>query len=463
MCKKVLISMLMLGICMVGFSQTNTGNISNPKDAAKVAVENSQKELLDKMQRRLKDRNEPKPNKEFNKLTEAQQFLFKESLIDSVLKAKSHNLKDVFRKLCDKANMPTDFVYEGINLGEITYKTIESGKKQGQIDSTTLIVPVTFQTHTIAKEGVSNAKYTTTFKWEVKVKQDKKTGEYQIKDSVLVSSVATPVQFLNSDKRNMKDASLSAIVEWYENLPQTLDKQYAIQSVTAIRAMKVSPSDIKMDLPQGRTFTVSDVPAITISIDPYQFINESDKQLYTDPVASLTVAPVFNVTIDESNRNASVSVEYTEKGIAKPIFDKEKETRRNKADAVVAEFAQMLASYVASRDAGKKADIEGLFNSEDNVVEVSYLRKNGTERITTKPVQKYLSLLKGTDLNMVVDDVEVLNPNWDSVIYTVNQKFHSKPYSDNTIKKIHMTYDPAKGTYIINKLEVVPSSTKLID
>ena len=463
MCKKVLISMLMLGICMVGFSQTNTGNISNPKDAAKAAVENNQKELLGKMQRRLKDRNEPKPNKEFNKLTEAQQFLFKESLIDSVLKAKSHNLKDVFGKLCDKANMPADFIYEGVNIGSITYKTIESGKNQGQIDSTTLIVPVSFQAHTIAKDGVSNVKYMTTFKWEVKVKQDKKTREYQIKDPVLVSSVATPIQFLNSDKRDMKDAALSAIVEWYENLPQTLDKQYANQSVTAIKAMQVSPGDIKVDLPQGRTFTVSDVPAITIDIDPYQFINENDKSLYTNPVASLTIAPVFNVTVDESNKNASVSVEYTEKGIVKPILDNEKEMRRNKADAVVAEFAQKLASYVTSRDAGNKADIEGLFNSEGNEVEVSYLRQNGTERITTKPVQKYLSLLKGADLNMVVDDVEVLNPNWDSVIYTVNQKFHSKPYSDNTIKKIHMTYDPAKETYVINKVEVVPSSTKLID
>lgn len=448
---------------MVGFSQTNTGNTSNPKDAAKAAVETSQKELLDKMQRRLKDRNEPKPNKEFNKLTEAQQFLFKESLIDSVLKAKSHNLKDVFGKLCDKANMPTNFYYEGVSIGNITYKTIESGKNQGQIDSTTLIVPVSFQAHTIAKDGVSNVKYTVTFKWEVKVKLDKKTGEYQIKEPVLVSSVATPVQFLNSDKRDMKDAALSAIVEWYENLPQTLDKQYANQSVTAIKAMQVSPGDIKVDLPQGRTFTVSDVPAITIDIDPYQFINENDKSLYTNPVASLTIAPVFNVTVDESNKNASVSVEYTEKGIVKPILDNEKEMRRNKADAVVAEFAQKLASYVTSRDAGNKADIEGIFNSEGNEVEVSYLRQNGTERITTKPVQKYLSLLKGADLNMVVDDVEVLNPNWDSVIYTVNQKFHSKPYSDNTIKKIHMTYDPAKETYVINKVEVVPSSTKLID
>ena len=261
----------------------------------------------------------------------------------------------------------------------------------------------------------------------------------------------------------MKDAALSAIIEWYENLPQTLDKQYTNQSVTAIKAMQVSPEDIKMDLPQGRTFTVSAVPAITIDIDPYQFINENDKPLYTNPVASLTIAPVFNVTVDELNKNASVSVEYTEKGIAKPILDNEKEMRRNKANSVVAEFAQKLASYVASRDAGKNADIEELFNSDGNEVEVSYLRQNGTERITSKPVQKYLSLLKGADLNMVVDDVEVLNPNWDSLIYTVSQNFHSKPYSDNTIKRILMTYDSAKETYVINKVEVVPSSTKLIN
>ena len=71
------------------FSRTNEIENVNPKDLAKTVAEKSQKELLDKMQLRLKDRNEPNV-KFYKKMTEAQQFLYQENLIDSVLKAKSH-------------------------------------------------------------------------------------------------------------------------------------------------------------------------------------------------------------------------------------------------------------------------------------------------------------------------------------------------------------------------------------
>lgn len=445
---------------MVGFSQTTPVN-SKLRDEAKAAVDASQSGLLESLQRRLQSSNEKKVT-EFKKLTVSQQFLFNESLIDSVLKPETHSLNDVFKKLCKKENMPTDFSYEGVVINEnITGK---NEIRKDRIESTTVIIPVSFQSRTISKGGISDVKYATTFTWEVKIKYIK--GGYEVQNPQLVSSVATPILFLNSERNSMREAARKAIVEWYENLPQTLDKQYANQSITAIKAMQVSPEAIKIDVPQGRTFTVSAVPAIKIDIDPYQHIKEIGKplSLYTNPVASLEIAPEFKVTFDETNKNASVSVEYIGVIPKWPIPDDEKEMRRNKANSVVAEFAQKLASYVASRDAGKKDDIEGLFNSEGNEVEVSYLRLNGTERITTKPVQKYLSLLKGTDLNMVVDDdVEVLDPNWDSLIYTVSQEFHSKPYSDNTIKRIHMTYDSAKETYVINKVEVVPSSTKLIN
>lgn len=461
MCKKLFMAMLMLGVCMAGYSQTNT----DPMEVAKTAVEKSQMELLGKMERRLKDRNEPMP-KEFGKMTEAQQFLFQENLIDSVLKAKSHGLKDVFTKLCDKSNMPSDLIYEGVSFEDITYKTIESGKKQGQIDSTTLIVPMSFQTQTIAKEGLSNVKYNTTFNWEVKLKSNKKqdTGvDYQVSSTKLISSEAKLIEFLTSEKKSMKDAAINAIIEWYNNLPQTLDKQYSNKSVSAIKAMSVSSNEITMNLPQGRTFTVSDVPTIKIDIDPYQFINENEKQLYTDPVAYMTIAPVFNVSVDDTNNKANLSVQYKEKEFVKPILDREKESRRDIANAVVTNYTQMLATYVSSRDKGQKADIENLFNKEENLVEVSYLNKKGTEKITKKTAQKYLSLLKGSGLNVVINNIEVVNSNWDTLIYTVNQEYHSKNYNDYTQKRIYLTYDSLKGTYVINKVEVVPNSTKFTD
>lgn len=83
MYRKVLITALMLGIGVAGFSRTNEIENVNPKDLAKTVAEKSQKELLDKMQLRLKDRNEPNV-KFYKKMTEAQQFLYQENLIDSV-------------------------------------------------------------------------------------------------------------------------------------------------------------------------------------------------------------------------------------------------------------------------------------------------------------------------------------------------------------------------------------------
>ena len=472
MYRKVLITTLMLGICVAGFSQTNEVKNANPKELAKTVAENSQKELLDKMQRRLKDRNEPSVKFD-KKMIEAQQFLYQESLIDSVLKAKSHLLKDVFGKLCDKSNMPTNLVYEGININNIAYKLFETGKKQGQVDSTTLVVPVSFQAHSVAKDGISDVKYAITFNWEVKVKAEtektvidgKKTtqivGYVQNGTPTLVASVANPIKYLTSDKNDMKAAAQNAIIEWYAHLPQTLDKQYSEQSVSTIEAMNVSANDIVFNLPESQSFTITDIPTIKVDIDPYQFISDEDKPLYTEPAAYIIVAPVFNVTVDGSFKNADLSVSYVVKDIIKPIADKEKELRRSSANAVVAEFAKQLSTYVSSRDADQKTYIENMFETTESDIEVSHLPKRGSEKIKKESAQKYLSLLKGSSLNLLVDNVEIVNPNWDSLIYTVNQEYQSKSYSDYTQKRVYLTYDAARGTYVINKIEVVPNSTKI--
>lgn len=469
MYKKMLVATLMLGISLVGFSQTNEIKNADPKELAKTIVENNQKELLDKMKRRLNDRNEP--NVKFDK--EMTQFLYQENLIDSVLKAKSHRLKDVYKELCKKSNMPTDFVYEGINVNNIEYKSFETGKKQGQVDSTTLVVPVSFQAHTIAKDGVSDVKFDVTFNWELRVKaktqkivvDGKKTDmivDYIQKGKpTYVSSVVTPIKFLSSDMSNMKKTAQDAVIEWYANLPKTLDSKYVEQSSSDIKAMSVSPSDIVFDLPKSQNFTITEVPTIKVEIDPYKIISDEDRSLYTAPKAYIIVAPVFNVSVDDSFKNAELTVSYVLKDTIKPIADKEKQLRRSAANAVVEEFAKQLSAYVSSRDAEQKTYIENMFETTKSDVEVSHLPKHGSEKIKKESAQKYLSLLNGSSLNFVVDSIEVKDSNWGSLVYTISQKYQSESYSDYTQKQIYMTYDAAKGTYVINKIKVIPNSTKL--
>ena len=464
--KKVLLSILMLGISMVGFSQTIPENQADAKDVARSKIEEHQNDLLTRMKNWLNDGSGRKI-KDFNGLKgdDAQQFLFDEALIDTVLEAKSHHLKDVFKEMCRKENRPTQFDFEQmhINVNDIAYGILK--KKQGQVDSTKIIVPVSFQAHTVAMEGESNVKYLVMFNWEVEVKKDKKTGKYSAKNHTLVSSKATSVQFLDSDKREMKTAVQNAIAEWYQNIPQTLDQKYVDQAISPIEAIPVSREEISVKLPKSRDIgEVRGPKIITIAIDPKPQI-EGNEQLYSNPQAFLKVTPVFAVSVDKSNKKANInSVRYETETIW-PKTDAMKVELKNKADAVVEEFAQRLSSYVSERDAEKKAEIEELFNVEGNEVEVSYLRQNGTERITKKPVQKYLSLLKGSDLKIVVDKdkAEVLDANFQSLEYTVNQEFHSKPYSDHTQKTIYLTYDQEKDTFVIDKITVVRNSTELID
>ena len=198
-----------------------------------------------------------------------------------------------------------------------------------------------------------------------------------------------------------------------------------------------------------------------MEIDPYKIISDEDRSLYTAPKAYIIVAPVFNVSVDDSFKNAELTVSYVLKDTIKPIADKEKQLRRSAANAVVEEFAKQLSAYVSSRDAEQKTYIENMFETTKSDVEVSHLPKHGSEKIKKESAQKYLSLLNGSSLNFVVDSIEVKDSNWGSLVYTISQKYQSDSYSDYTQKQIYMTYDAAKGTYVINKIKVIPNSTKL--
>lgn len=444
MLKKLFITSLLVGASVLGFAQDPS---AETKASAKTVVENSQNEMLKKMYLKLKGGKEKVkfPNKFI-----AQQFLFQENLIDTLLVAKSHGLKDVFKKLCSKTNIPTEFTFEEINAGSINYKIFSEGKKQGQADTNVVIVPISFQTHTIAKDNVSDVKYKVTIKWEVK-------GE----KATPVSSSAEPINYLTSERMAMLNAAKAKIREWYANLPQTLDKQYSEQSISEIQPVTVTADDIKADLPAGQNFTINNVKDVVINIDPYQFISESDKNLYTNPSASLTITPSFIVTVDDSFKNADIKVEYSAKEPVKPTSDKEKVARRDAAESTISKLAQELSSYVSVRNAEQKERVENLFNSKESNIEVSYLRQNGTERINTKTADKYLSLLKGSSLNFIDHSIELQDPNWETLVVVVNQDFKSKAYSDYTQKKVYLTYDDENKTYIIDKIEVVPNSTKI--
>lgn len=468
MYKKVIFTALMLGVCVMGVAQTQTG--INQNEMAETTVLNSHKSMLENMQLRLNDR-QAKVKVDFGNAKNDSQFLYQPELVDSMLKVLP-TLDKVYKKLCNKDNVPTNFQFEEIVSGEVSYKTIESGKNQGGIDSSVYIVPISFQAHTVSKDGASDVKYAITFEWEIKskVKNAKvKEGDETLNEinfilgrPKLLSSKAEPINFLRSDQERMMKVAKEGIVSWYANLPEALDEQYAKQSVSPVQGMTVKSDEVKMTMPASRNFKVNDVPQIKVDIDPYQFISESDRQLYTDPVAYMIIAPEFNISIDNNLEDVEeLGVAYTVKEIVKPVPDAMKELRRNAVQAMFEDFAGNLSNYVASNDKSLKSELENMFVTPDSEVEVSFLPKNGTEKIYDRTAQKYLARLKGNLLNVSVERVIVEDSNWESIIYLVGQEYSSNTYSDCTQKQIHFKYDASNNKYSIEKISVVPGSTRI--
>lgn len=466
---KGLVIALMLSVGASGLTLAETQTNVDAGELARTVVSEYHNDLLNRMQRKLSDRNEKKV-KEFDKMSGSQQqFLYREDMVEPGLKAKSKTLKEVFGRLCKKENVPTKFHFEGVKVGNVRYKTFTEGKKQGQTDSLTLIVPVHFQTRTVDKNAASDVKYNVTFEWEVNVKPDMKKVDidgkkqkvkvgYELKKSPrLISSTATPAKLLASEQNAMIQEAKQQIIGWYANLPQTLDRSYAQQAVSPIAPIKVTVGEIKAPAPEAMRLTITDVKDVTVEIDPAPFIKDN-KELYTEPKAYKKITPTFNITFDNGLNNAVMTVTYKDTDV-KPTSDREKEARRNAADKVITELSSQLSGYVTERDADRKSALSNMFADSDSKVEVSYLPKYGSEKIKSETARQYLTRLKGEALRINPAGIIVENPNWESVIYIVNQEYRSKTYNDCTQKRIHLGYDSLKNAYLIDKIEVVPNST----
>lgn len=436
MLKKLFITSLLVGACVIGFAQQPDAE-TETKAKAKELVEQKLKDNLNMIELQLKEGKKASLPKE---MKNSRQFLFQENMIKEKLDIRSTQLNDVLKQMCNKLK-PSEFKYEDINVEKIT----DDKNKEG-----TVIVPISFQTRTIAKDSVSDVRYNVTFTYKVNKKEKVS----------FVSSSVKKIDFLNSEKKRMLDAAKNAIVEWYANLPQTLDQQYSEQSISEIQPIEITANDITAKLPDSKIFTISNVKNIEIAIDPYQFIKDSEMHLYTNPSASLIITPTFNITVDDSFDKANVSVEYSVQTI-KPTNDNDKVNQLRAAQVTFEKLAKELSSYVSSKNEELKSNIQSMFNAK-STVQVSYLLKNGKEKINNRAVTKYLSLLKGSSLNFIDYTIEIPDAsNLNTLVFVINQDFKSKTYSDYTQKKIYLTYNEETETYSIDKIEVVPNSTKI--
>ncbi len=458
MLKKLFIAATVFGVSISTFAQNEGETQVSPKQMATNEVITLQNTLLENMKTRLESSEKAKVDLGSLQEEKSQQFLYENEKVAEKFNLKKTDLERVFKKMIKEENVPNRFSYEEIKIGNIRY---DKHYKDGEIDSSACIVPVTFQAHTISKDTASNVKFAVTFEWAVEF--DEKKGKITgVNDIELVSSEVHPIEFMMSDRKNMQTLAKKAIEEWYAKLPTTLDNKYASQAVKAIQPIYINSNDIQVELPQNRNISITKVPTIKINIDPSQFIDKNESALYEGCEASLKITPVFQIRINEEMTKADVvNVAYnivTEK----PVSPVEKARRHNIASQIAREFANKLSAYVSSPDKEIKTAIEEMFSDIKNDINVSHISTTGDEKIKTVTVQQYLNRLKGETLNITMGALVVEDANWNTIIYQFNQKYQSKTYGDNTQKKIYLTYDAEKNNYSIDKIEVIPNTTERI-
>ena len=118
-----------------------------------------------------------------------------------------------------------------------------------------------------------------------------------------------------------------------------------------------------------------------------------------------------------------------------------------------------------------------MFECGKTQVQVSHVSQNAKERIANRQAEKYLNCLKGLKWDVktptLIDEAcaNQLNteyptlglqfdPNLNTMMYLINQRYEGQNYKDDTQKIIFVKYN--EGKYQIQKVIVVPNSTKLV-
>ncbi len=436
-------------------------------------VELAAKDLTERMTSQLGGKNGKQKVQEFKKQHE--QFLFEDSKIDDVLKAKTHQLDEVYKKLYKECR-PTEFIVDGNNItvGKIAQK-VEYKQKKNKVDTIVkneVIVPIVFQAHTIAKDKVSDARYEVYMDWELN--PNKKNSKPK-----LVGVKATPIEFTNTEKVQMQKAVQAAIADWYKNLSSNLDKKYTVNAINGqVKPMMVSADRIIVNKPIKKNMTVANVPEINVQLDPMAFISPDSLVYYTDPTANIIIKPEFEVAIDNSLTKATIkSVRYKDK-LNTPVPDAVKSARISQAAQAVGSLYNGLSAYVGNKAPEAQTAIEAMFVSPNNLVAISNVTKGGKETIGNREVKDYLKRLNGLELNMI--NVDLLDAartaklneaypelnlafdnNFNTIAFMVGQHYEGKNYKDNTSKVIVL--ENAGGKYMVNRIFVIPGSTELLD
>lgn len=451
----------------VGVSFAANAQVSDDvKGVVKPEAQKQQEQLYVKVREALNGN--VKGNKSaLNAIAEDPQFLFEAAKVEVELGSKA--LKPVFVALSKTGS--NKFIFEPINAAtsDVKNKMAKDGVK---VIKNVYVISTVAELRTITGDNKSDARYSVKLTWEVTAplknnKEASVNGELvktpKVTKVKLVASEAQAIAYLQSEVARMTAMAKEKVRQWFRAPKVISGKELGLDKEVIGAFAVVGEIHSGKTIRNDKVFNMNESSHITLPLNPNQFIDPSKAYQYVNPEASVEVAPKFTVEVNADMTKAEITkVEYQIIAVSEPKTQAEIVNAVRNSKAFAEEYVAKVAEYAVSRDKAAQEEILAMFENPESGVDVTFRYKNGKERMNKSiPAKKYLSRIKGLEMEAKVEFNGVQENNWNTIVLDMCQKFRSKTYGDTMQKRIYIK--KVDGAYKIAKIEAVEESTKRLE
>lgn len=344
-----------------------------------------------------------------------------------------------------------------------TTNVIASKDKETNEDSEDKFdVTTSFDVKTTTAKGL--AKYNVTISWK---ECEVKNGNAKLKSPAVV---AKSITYTGNEKSSMKSSALDLVRDALANPKFVSEDDLNI----TLKKGKIenNPNSLSAELDvktiSTNEYVITPKDNVIITLDPKQYI-KGEEYLYDDPSElryTITFVPVYTIVVSNYGEPAVVkNIEYTKVDPVTPRTKGEREAMFKAAEEVRVNYLNTLNAYLITKDKAARKELNNellnMFENEKTIVKVTYLPKNGKERVNDIEAKKYLQRIKGESFSFS-KPIKELNEEGNAANFTFEQTFKSKYYNDKVTKKITIG-EGETGAYVIKGIEVVENSTERIE
>ncbi len=324
-------------------------------------------------------------------------------------------------------------------------------------------VTTSFDVKTTTAKGL--AKYNVTITW--KECTVSKRGEATLKSPVVV---AKAIDYTGVEKGDMKSSAVELVRDALANPKFVSEDDLNITLKKGKIENNPNPLSAELDVKtiSSKEYVITPKDNVIITLDPKQYI-KGEEYLYDDPSElryTITFVPVYTIVVSNFGEPAVVkNIEYTKVDPVTPRTKGERKAMFNAAEEVRVNYLNTLNAYLTTKDKAARKELNNellnMFENEKTIVKVTYLPKNGKERVNDIEAKKYLQRIKGESFSFS-NPIKELNEEGNAANLTFEQTFKSKYYNDKVTKKITIG-EGETGAYVIKGIEVVENSTERIE